>query len=124
MGAIRKINEGEELFAFQCRAYKLPQPAAQYRIVSPQGRTPTGKPKTWIFDFAFLSHALLVEIDGGIWIQGAHAHPVDITRNMAKQNDAVLLGWAVLRFTPAQVKNGEAIAFVQRALTPNGSKGC
>lgn len=46
------------------------------------------------------------------------------TRNMAKQNDAVLLGWAVLRFTPAQVKNGEAIAFVQRALAPNRSKGC
>jgi len=53
-----------------------------------------------------------------------HVSTSMLTRNMAKQNDAVLLGWAVLRFTPAQVKNGEAIAFVQRALAPNRSRPC
>ncbi|MDW8426844.1 MAG: hypothetical protein RMK51_13015 [Meiothermus sp.] len=35
---------------------------------------------------------------------------------MTQSELAVLLGWRVLRFTPAQVAAGEAVLTVQRAL--------
>jgi hypothetical protein len=119
----KRDDKGEQLFAFQCRAMKLPPVSPQYQLARPGVFTPkTRKQSFWVFDFAFPEYSLFVEIDGGIWIQGAHAHPTDITRNMIKQNDATLAGFQVLRFTPAQAKNGDAIAFTQRVLANKGWK--
>lgn len=39
---------------------------------------------------------------------------------MTKQNDAMLLGYQVLRFTPAEVKTGHAVAFTQKVLQSKG----
>jgi hypothetical protein len=118
-----KDNTAERTFAFQCRAMKLPAVCPQFTMPRPGVFTPkTRKQSTWVFDFAFPEQLLLVEIDGGIWIGGAHGHPVDITRNMTKQNDATHAGLSLLRFTPAEVKSGHAIAFTQRVLANKGWK--
>jgi very-short-patch-repair endonuclease len=120
---VAKDNTAERMFAFQCRAMKLPAVSAQFTMPRPGVFTPkTRKQSTWVFDFAFPELKLLVEIDGGIWIGGAHGHPLDITRNMTKQNDATLAEFALLRFTPAEVKSGHAIAFTQRVLAHKGWK--
>ncbi|MFO1465846.1 MAG: hypothetical protein U1F35_05305 [Steroidobacteraceae bacterium] len=121
---VPKVNKGEATFAFQCRAFRLPDVAPKWKMVNSAGtRTPKKRELAmWEFDFAFLVQKVLVEIDGGIWIQGAHAHPTDITRNMTKQNDAAHAGFITLRFTPAEVKSGHAIAFTQRVLATRGWK--
>lgn len=60
---------------------------------------------------------LAVEIDGVTWDeQGGHQRPDDYADDCEKLNEAVLLGWRVLRFTPAQVAGGEAALTVHRAL--------
>ncbi len=121
----KKDDSAERLFAFQCRAMRLPAVSPQHQLARPGVFTPkTRKQSFWVFDFAFLAEQLLVEIDGGIWIQGAHAHPTDITRNMTKQNDATLAGFQVVRFTPAEVRSGHAVAFTQRVLAAKGWKPC
>jgi very-short-patch-repair endonuclease len=102
---------------------KLPPVSPQYPIARPGVLTPkTRKAAFWYFDFAFVSFKVLVEIDGGIFRPGggAHSHPVDITRNMSKQNDAALAGFVTLRFTPQEVKSGHAIAFTQKMLCLKG----
>lgn len=103
---------------------KLPVVLEKWKMPNAAGTlTPkTRKVAMWEFDFAFLAHKLLIEIDGGIWRPGggAHSHPIDITRNMTKQNDAALAGFITLRFTPAEVKSGHAIAFTQRVLATRG----
>jgi hypothetical protein len=57
----------------------------------------------WQFDYADVPHLIAIEIEGGIWRQGggAHSHPTAILRDMEKYNAATLLGWRVLRYTPA-----------------------
>ena len=119
-----KPNKSAEMaFAFQCLAMSLPPVIALGKLERPGVLTEnTRKQAYWVFDFLFRDFKIIVEIDGGIWMRGggAHSHPVDITRNMAKGNDAVLQGYSVLRFTPDEVKSGHAIAFTQRLLAAKG----
>jgi very-short-patch-repair endonuclease len=104
------INLGEMLFNQHCMDKALPAPQRQYLFA-------TSLKRKWRFDFAWPEFKLAVEIDGGIWIVGAHAHPTRILDNMEKGNAAVLLGWYVLHFSVAQVtKSMEAIEFTLRVI--------
>lgn len=78
--------------------------------------------RMWRFDAAIPDFKLLVEVDGGVWTRGAHGHPLDITRNMAKRNDAALAGYFVLAFEPRQVKSRLAIATITGFLASRGWK--
>lgn len=71
-----------------------------------------------MFDLAWPSRMLAVEIEGGIWRRGggAHSHPLDILRDIERINEAVFLGWRVLRVTTDHVKDGSALNLVTRAL--------
>lgn len=118
---------GEQTFDFQCRSHRLPLHIWKFKLLkSEQLPRKDGKniPRMWEFDFAWPDFNLIVEINGGVWMPGggAHSHPIDITRNMTKQNDAALAGFFVLQFTPDDVKHGNAIAFTQRVLASKGWK--
>lgn len=103
-----RVSEGEEALALHVRAYGLPEPERQYRF-HPERR--------WRFDFAWPELKLAVEVDGVLWgEQGGHQRPDDYADDCEKLNEATLLGWRVLRFTPAQVLAGDAVLVVQRAL--------
>ena len=128
----KQSNVGEREFAWQCMARQLPVPVSkfvrdgkQYRLLrTKQVPRKDGKniPSRWYFDFVWPEYQLITEIDGGIWIGGAHAHPLDLTRNMEKRNDAALAGFVILSFTPRQVKQGEAIDMTIRVLSARGWK--
>jgi len=64
--------------------------------------------RRWRFDFAWPSRKLAVEVEGGIWVNGRHGRGVGMESDMEKYNRATALGWAVLRFSPGGVKNGNA----------------
>ncbi len=72
--------------------------------------------RRWKFDFAFPKDRVAVEIEGGTWISGRHNRGSGFIKDMEKYNHAALLGWRVLRFTPQQVLDGSAIAFIKRVL--------
>ena len=83
----------------------MPDPVTEHRF------HPTRK---WRFDYAWPDHKIAVEIEGGIWMKGrgAHSWPVNIIRDMEKQNEAGKLGWRIFRFQPKDLKNGTAMAFM------------
>ena len=74
--------------------------------------------RRWKFDFAYVTPTkkIAIEIEGGAWISGRHNRGAGFIADMEKYNHAALLGWRVLRFTPQQVLNGSAIAFIERVL--------
>jgi len=116
-------KDAESTFAFQVRVNGLPEVIRQFKLQSPDHKTEKRQvPKVWRFDFAWPAYSLIVEVQGGIWKRGggAHSHPTDIIRNMHKQNDAALAGFTVLQFTPEQVNEGEAMAFLKRVLATKG----
>jgi len=60
--------------------------------------------RRWRFDFADPTILLAIEIDGGTWVQGRHNTGAGYAKDAEKYNEAIRLGWAVLRFTPQMVR--------------------
>ena len=57
------------------------------------------------FDFAWKKQKVAVEIEGGIWIRGAHTRGKHFVSDCDKYNLAALNGWRVFRFTSEHLKN-------------------
>ena len=60
--------------------------------------------RKWRFDFALVKQKIAIEIEGGVWTNGRHTRGAGFIADMEKYNTAALLGWRILRFTPAQIK--------------------
>ena len=119
-----RLTGAQHLLALHLRAHGLPDPVVEY---------PFHPSRKWRFDLAWPDRMLAVEIEGGIFHKGiaaggracklcgqpprgAHGQGTGILRDMEKGNEAALLGWKVLRFTPAQVEKAEAVLVLRRVL--------
>jgi hypothetical protein len=71
--------------------FGIPEPTPEYRF------HPTRK---WRFDYAWLSHKVAVEVEGGVWIRGRHSRGAGMLKDMEKYNRAAAMGWRVFRCTP------------------------
>lgn len=99
----------EAEFINQLKQTGLPRPdESEYLFAKEIGRK-------WRADFAYTEIRLLVEIEGGEFINGRHNR--NLRGDAEKYNSAVLLGWKVLRFTGSMLKSGEAMDTMERALT-------
>lgn len=74
--------------------------------------------RKWRFDYAWIPQAVAVECEGGVWSGGRHTRGGGFIKDMEKYNEAARLGWRVFRFTPRQLKTGEAQAYMARVLKP------
>jgi very-short-patch-repair endonuclease len=95
----------DDLLMLHCKCLLLPVPEKEYRF------HPT---RRWRFDYAFPLTMLAIEIDGGAFSGGRHTRGAGFVKDMEKLNEAAILGWRVLRFTPDQVKRGLAALQIQR----------
>lgn len=69
------------------------------------------------FSFDFLVPPdLLIEVEGGIWNGGRHVRGGGFTSGCEKQALAVIAGFREIRVTADQVKDGEALAWIEKAL--------
>ena len=97
----------EAELALQIRALDLPEPVREY---------PAVKGRKFRFDFAWLEHGLLVEVNGGTYTKGAHSTGKGIARDYEKNNLAQLAGWRCLAFDGKSVKDGTAVEVIRQAL--------
>ena len=88
------------------RANDLAEPVLQHRFCK----------RMWRLDFAWPDKKLALEIEGGIWIQGAHTRGKHFLSDCEKYNTATLLGWRVLRCAREHVNNGQMVGWVVAGL--------
>ena len=100
-------SELEELFAFQVKAAGLPEPEREVCVIP--GRK-------FRFDFCWREARLLVEINGGTFTRGAHGRGCGISRDYEKFRLGQDCGWEVYPFDTKEVKNGTALATVEKYL--------
>ena len=113
----RQQSDKAASFYFYWRVYaplNAPSPTPEYPFSQPLGRKHR-------FDYAFISKKLAVEVEGNAaWVKGGGKHMQD--RDLEKYNIAAMLGWRVLRFSPAMLEKDPAgcIKIVMQTLEAAG----
>jgi len=59
--------------------------------------------RRWRADFAHLESNTLIEIEGGIWLNGRHNRSAGFNADLEKYLEAGLAGWCVFRLGPDQI---------------------
>jgi hypothetical protein len=59
--------------------------------------------RRWRADFAHLPTRCLIEIEGGIWVNGRHNRAAGFNADLEKYLEAGLSGWHVFRLGPDQI---------------------
>lgn len=72
--------------------------------------------RKWRLDAAHKALKLAVEVEGGVWTKGRHTQPSGFLRDAEKYNELAIAGWRLLRVTPEQVRNGQALQLIERAM--------
>lgn len=93
------------MLELQCKAVGLPAPTPEHKF------HPT---RRWRIDFAWPEVKLAAEIEGGVFSGGRHVRGTGFLKDVEKYNELSIMGWSLLRFTPGQVKNGEAVLTIER----------
>ena len=114
-------SAGEETFAFQCKAMRLPPMEREYQFAKDRGRL-------WRVDFAFVEYRVAVEceglvakyVNGTCYAIGRHTSFDGFRRDALKYATAAILGWSVLRFETSQISDGTAIDFTIELLKAKG----
>ena len=76
--------------------------------------------RLWRFDFAWPDTKVAVEMEGGVFIgKGGHRSKTNFMSDCEKYNEAAAIGWRVLRFHAAVLRENPAwcVEVVKRALT-------
>lgn len=105
--AARRVSL-EEMLAWQIKITGLPHFEREV-LFHPE--------RKWRWDFANRDLMLAIEIQGATWSSGAHARGAGIQRDCDKHNAGVLLGWRILVFTGADVRDGKAVRMIEEAMS-------
>ncbi|MEE9710084.1 hypothetical protein [Aeromonas caviae] len=71
--------------------------------------------RKWRFDYAWPASMIALEVHGGIHSGGRHTRGRGFVEDLAKMNEATLLGWTVLEVTPEHIKSGQLRAWLLAA---------
>lgn len=74
----------------------------------------------WRSEFGFPLVRILVEVEGGSWSGGAHVTGKGYEEDCIKYSEAAILGFCVVRVTGAMVRDGRALALIEKALKARG----
>jgi very-short-patch-repair endonuclease len=99
----------EELLLLLIRAEGLPEPEREFMFAKSIGRR-------WRLDFAYPEKRIGIEVQGGIYVRGAHSRGTGLERDYEKLNAAQMLGWDVYQFSRKMIESGEAIDIIKRVL--------
>lgn len=72
--------------------------------------------RKWRFDYAIPELKVAIEIDGGVWDYGRHNRPQGYINDMKKLNNAISLGWYVLRFTTHDRMTNTTLSLIKKTV--------
>jgi hypothetical protein len=105
----------EDALAGQMRQAGFPEPVRELHFAREIGRG-------WKSEFGWPFIRLLVEVEGGTWSAGAHVRGLGYEEDCIKYSEAAILGWCVVRVTTSMVRDGRALALIEKAMKRRGVK--
>lgn len=76
--------------------------------------------RRWLMDRAWPKQKVYVEVQGGVFVRGRHSRPKGQLNDFAKISEASILGWRPILVCSLEIKNGEAVERIRRALLFDG----
>lgn len=106
----------EDALYQQIVAAGLPKPVREHKFLDS---------RRFRWDLAWPGYMVAVEVNGGIWMapdqdgnrRGAHGGGAAAERDAEKLSLAAVAGWRVLSVVPKQITSGEALKWIEAALT-------
>jgi len=92
--AAKSPSRLEDRFLMLWKASGGPQLEREYRFHTE---------RRWRADFAQMEARVLIEVEGGIWVNGRHNRAAGFNADLEKYLEAGLAGWRVFRFGPDQI---------------------
>lgn len=87
-------------------------------------------PRKWRFDFAFVNWEIVnaqftrplpgsvaVEVEGGVFVHGAHNRGSRMLKTWERDNEAAALGWRIIRVQPKDLCTQDTIDLIKRCLS-------
>lgn len=93
-----KASNLESLLLFQLQALKI-EPIREFRF---------HQKRRWRFDFAYPEIKMAIEVQGGVFTNGAHVRGAFYQKEMEKFRIAAMHGWKVLPYTSPDIRSGNA----------------
>lgn len=72
--------------------------------------------RKWRFDYAIIAHKIAIEVEGGVFTQGRHTRGAGFMGDMEKYNQAVVLGWKLLRVMPNTLLTQNTLELIKQLL--------
>lgn len=89
----------------------------EHGIAEPMYELQFAAPRRWRMDLAWIVPVrLCLEVQGGLFVQGAHVRGTHLLREYEKLNEAAAMGFRVLFVTPDQLCMKETADLVRRCL--------
>jgi hypothetical protein len=104
-------TEAQDLLTRQLADLGIPSPRWD-RVGDRQTFSGAGN---WRFDGRLDERMIAIEIEGGTNRKSRHTSPLGYERDCTKYNEGQVLGWIVLRFTYAMIRDGRAVDTIARA---------
>lgn len=73
--------------------------------------------RRWRADYAILSHKILIEVEGAVWVQGRHTRGSGFVKDLQKYNTATAMGYSVLRVQPKDLMSTELIDLLKQTIS-------
>jgi hypothetical protein len=97
------------------KEHGIPEPALEFKFHTD---------RKWRFDIAWRNYSfsdyrnggLALEVEGGVWVGGAHNRGAGFVKDMEKYNEAAALGWRVIRCQPQDLCTMETVTLIKRCL--------
>ena len=70
--------------------------------------------RKWRFDYCIIDKKIALEVEGGVFSNGRHTRGLGFKNDMEKYNNAVLLGWRLIRVTPDDLMKLSTIQMIQQ----------
>lgn len=110
----RKYHDYKADFLDHLRLLGLPLPS--HGQGCEQKELQFARPRLWRFDWAYADRMIAIEYQGGNYTGKGHNTIKNLRNDYEKFTEAALRGWTLILIDSGSVRDGSAVAWVERAL--------
>jgi hypothetical protein len=91
---LAKFHDFDKMFFALLKAEKLPIPEIEY---------PVTDKRRWRVDYCWIEEKVILECEGGVWVNGRHTSSKGFLADIEKYNFCVCLGYRLIRTIPSEL---------------------